>query len=429
VTFARQSLGSLLALVFGVVVSILLPRILGAEARGEYQLAVKLAGLVLAIAQWGIPEVLLQALADRKAAPGALVGTSLALGTLAAAAVAALLAFAAPLFQDNLLKGVEPLLLWLTLGGSLASLLALLARRFIQLGGRLDIYNGLDIARTLLFVVLVAIGGVLLPRQALGPTLAWLIGELALAMTALAFLYRQTRTRWRTDVGLGRELARAGAPIQIGLVAMFVGSEGGIFVLNASLDVASVGIYTVALSVARLVLQISIALRTALQPRLVGPEADSAAVTARVTRHGLLWMAGIAVVLALGSPLVPLIFTREFAAAAPALVLLLPGMVAYGVWQLVASHLLRIGRRGLLAVIAWIFCIVSIALQAIGAQLFGLLGAASGLTVAYLLSAVIVSLAFARLSRHSVRELLPTPSDLAFYVGLGRRVLAAHHAS
>ena len=63
-TFARQSLGSLAALVFGVMVSVLLPRILGPEARGEYQLAVKLAGLVLAVAQWGIPELLLQVRAD-----------------------------------------------------------------------------------------------------------------------------------------------------------------------------------------------------------------------------------------------------------------------------------------------------------------------------------------------------------------------------
>ena len=53
---------------------------------------------------------------------------------------------------------------------------------------------------------------------------------------------------------------------------------------------AAVGIYSVALSVSRLVLQISMALRTALQPRLVADEHDSAAMTARVTRHGLLWM-------------------------------------------------------------------------------------------------------------------------------------------
>ena len=65
-TFARQSLGSLATLLFGLAVAIVLPRILGAEARGEYQLAVKVAALVLAVAQWGIPEVLLQMTADRR---------------------------------------------------------------------------------------------------------------------------------------------------------------------------------------------------------------------------------------------------------------------------------------------------------------------------------------------------------------------------
>ncbi|HEY2594076.1 MAG TPA: hypothetical protein VGK33_09270, partial [Chloroflexota bacterium] len=151
-TFARQSLGSLIALVFGIAVSVLLPRILGPEARGEYQLAVKVAGLVLAIAQWGIPEVLLQALADRKVSQGTLIGTSLTLGVLGAIVTALVLGAAYPLVQDNLLKGVEPVLLVLTLGGSAAALIGLLSRRFIQLSGRVDVYNGLDIARTALFL-------------------------------------------------------------------------------------------------------------------------------------------------------------------------------------------------------------------------------------------------------------------------------------
>src|ERR1700716_2209608 len=99
-TFARQSLGSLVALVFGLAVSVLLPRILGPEARGEYQLAVKLAGLVLAVAQWGIPEVLLQLMAEGRARSGALVGTSLCLGLAGAALIAAALGLAAPLFSD-----------------------------------------------------------------------------------------------------------------------------------------------------------------------------------------------------------------------------------------------------------------------------------------------------------------------------------------
>jgi O-antigen/teichoic acid export membrane protein len=426
-SFARQSLGSLLALVFGVAVSVLLPRVLGPEARGEYQLAVKLAGLVLAVAQWGIPEVLLQLVAERRQSMGRLVGTSMSLGLVGAALTALILGLAAPLFRDNLLRGVEPVLLWLTLGGSLASLLALLARRFIQLEGRLDVYNGLDIGRTVLFLALVALGGVVLPRQALGPTIAWLIGEVVLAMVAVAYLSRIARSTggaWRPQPALASELARSGAPIQLGLLGMFLGSEGGAFVLNANLDVASVGIYSVALSVSRLVLQVSIALRTALQPRLLTAEQDSAAVTARVTRHGLLWMVAVACALALGSPLAPVIFTREFTAVGPVLVLLLPGMIAYGVWQLVASHLLRVGRRGLLAAVAWLFGISSILLQALGAQVLGLAGAAAGLTLAYVLATVVVLVAFVQLTGRPARDLLPVPGDLAFYVGLTRRVLA-----
>jgi len=428
VTFARQSLGSLAVLVFGLTVSILLPRVLGAEARGEYQLAVKLAGLVLAVAQWGIPEVLLQLIGERRSGMGALLGTSLALGLGGAAVTAGAVGLFTPLLQGNVLRGVEPLLLALTLGGSLAALIGLLARRFVQLDGKLAVYNGLDVARTVLFLLLIVGGAAVAPRQAIVPTLAWLTGEVVLALAACVYVARRIAplATWTFQGKLARELATAGAPIQLGLLAMFIGSEGGAFVLNANLDIASVGVYSVGLSIARLVLQVSMALRTALQPRLVGSEADSAAISARVTRHGLLWMLVAAIVLALGSPLVPLIFTSEFAAAAPVLVLLLPGMVAYGVWQLLAGHLLRIGRRGFLAVTACVFALASIGLQAIGIQTMGLAGAALGLTGAYLLAMVVVLVGFVRASGRSWRELLPMPGDLAFYVGLTRRALATH---
>src|SRR5207244_203157 len=217
---------------------------------------------------------------------------------------------------------------------------------------------------------------------------------------------------WRAQSTVARELAHAGAPIQFGLLGMFLGSEGGAFVLTANLPLAMVGIYSVALSVSRLVLQVSIALRTALQPRLVAGEQDSAAVTTRVTRHGLLWMFVLACALAIGSPLAPFVFGREFEAVGPTLVPLLPGMVAYGVWQLLASHLLRIGRRGFLAVTAWVFGLTSIGLQALGALLFGLPGAAAGLSAAYVLAMIVVLVAFGRASGQPFSELLPMPRDL-----------------
>jgi O-antigen/teichoic acid export membrane protein len=419
VTFARQSASSLVALVFGIAASVLLARVLGAEGRGEYALAVKVAGLVLAVAQWGVPEVVLQLLADRHVPVGTLVGTALALGVAGALGVAAALALLSPLLADNLLRGVDPLLLALALVGSVASVIGLLARRFIQLGGRVYLYNALDIGRTALFLALVVAATAALPAQALGATLAWLAAEVALAVGA-TWLVRSEQTDWRADGAIGARLVRAGAPIQLGLLAMFVGSEGGAYVLNARLDLAAVGVYTVALSVARLVLQVSLSLRTALQPRLLGPAVDAAEVTAKVTRHGLLWMLVVAAAIALGAPLMPVVFSREFAASESALVLMLPGMVAYGVWQLLASHLLRVGRRGVLAAVAWTFAVASIGLQVAGAQALGLAGAAAGLSLAYLLAAGLVVAVFLRLSRRGPRELLPGADELGFYVGLVR---------
>ena len=66
----------------------------------------------------------------------------------------------------------------------------------------------------------------------------------------------------------------------------------------------------------------------------------------------------------------------------------------------------------------------SIGLQAAGIGTLGLAGAALGLTVAYLLAAAVIVVAFARLSGRPARELVPVPSDLWFYVGLTRRALA-----
>jgi len=48
----------------------------------------------------------------------------------------------------------------------------------------------------------------------------------------------------------------------------------------------------------------------------------------------------------------------------------------------------------------------------------------STLVATYLVATIVVLVAFVNLSGRSARELVPVPGDLAFYVGLTRRVLA-----
>jgi O-antigen/teichoic acid export membrane protein len=423
--FVRQSLGSLVALLVGIVSSVVLARMLGAEARGEYGLAVKVAGLVIAIAQWGISEVLLQVMGEGRVRREAVVGTTLALVTGGCVVVAAAMLALSPLASSTLLKGVDPLLVWLALAGSVPSILGLLARRFIQLDSRLHVYNLLDSARTVLFLLLAVVLVGLQPAFALGAVLAWAVAEAVFALVSVVYLWARVTRQWSFDRAVGQSLVRAGVPLQLGLLATYVGNEAGPFVLNASFDLASVGIYAVAISVARLVLQLATILRTVLQPRLVLPGTDPAIVSARVTRHGLLGMLVMALALATGSPLMPLVFGAEFAAAPPALVLMLPGMIAYGIMQLLAGFLLRVGHRRTLAISSCVLAVASVGLQGLGARYGGVNGAAFGLSLAYLCASAIVTSAFLRGSALPLREILPAPSDLGVYLQVGRHLAAS----
>lgn len=426
-SFARQSAWSLATLLFWLSVSVVLARVLGAEARGAYDLAVRLSGLVLAVSQWGIPEVLLQALGDdRDSRDGpsrkpALVGTALGVGLAATLLAGGVVALAAPPLAGSLLKGVDATLVLVAVGGSLLVLVGSFARRFIQLDGRIGAYNALDFGRNVLFLSL-AVGLALAVRPAeLGALAAWVIAELALALAAGVYLWRRVAGGWRFEPALARVFLLSGLPVQVGLLANFLGNEGGRYVVNGSLDLAAVGVYGVALSVARLVTQVSMALRTVLQPRLTGSVANSAEVTERVTRHGVLWMLLLAAGLAAGSPLMGAIFGPDFAGSGPLLIAFLPGMLAYGVAQLLAGHLLRVGQRCVLAASSWVFAFASVGLQVAGIRLYGVYGAALGLSVAYALMAAIVVWAFSRAARRPLAGVLPRRGDLALYATLLRR--------
>lgn len=422
--FFRQSLGNVIALAIGLLSSVLLARLLGAEGRGEYALAVKAAGLIVAIGQWGIAEVLLQVVPERRGAMGSVVGTTLLLAVGGGVVIALLALAAVPVAQGTILRDVRGPVVGLALAGGVASLVGVLARRFVQLQGSFDLYNGLDIMRVLVFVSLAAALMIFGPSAAFGAVLAWALAELALALAASLAVWRRVARDWHFDLSLAGTLIVAGLPLQAGLLATYVGNEAGVFVLNATLDLAAVGAYVVSMTLARLVLQVSLVMRTVLQPRLMGATADAAAITVQVTRHGILWMVLGALVLLAAAPLVPLVFGPDFAAAIPPLGALLPGMIAYGVMQLVVGYLLRMGKRRVVALSSLVLATASVGLQWFGAQEAGLVGAAIGSSVAYGLAAALIVLAFARTAHQPPWVLLPRRAELGQYAVVARQLLA-----
>lgn len=426
--FARGSLGTLLALAFGLAASVVLNRMLGAEGRGAYALAVKTAGLVVAWAQWGAPEVMLNAFTERRAPQGTILGTALAVVVLSSLVFGLAFAGCYPLLAGGALRGVTPGMFGAAVGSSLFAVAFMVQRRVVQLRGELVVYNLLDVAKSAVFLVLVVVCLSLWADEREGAVVAFLGAEVLLAGLGAAYLRWRVERDWRVDRGLAAEFMRSGFVVQLGIVGMFLAGQLGPYIVNLFGSLEEVGYYATALGLATYVTFVSVSVRTVLQarmPSLTGGSIALAELTVAVARNGLIWLVGAALGLALlGRPVIVLLYGREFEAAYEPMLLLLPGMVFWGLQQIVASYFTALRMYRLPTFGAWVVAVVGLGLQVAATPLLGVQGAAAALSAGYAAAFLFYLVVFCRHAGYSVVAFVPTLDDARYYLQLARRLAA-----
>ncbi len=160
--------------------------------------------------------------------------------------------------------------------------------------------------------------------------------------------------------------------------------------VSAMAGAAALGYYAMATAAAELLLMLPQALTLPLYSYLMrSHQDDKRAVTPMVLRIMLAAMALGAVFLALiGQWLIALLFGQAFLPAYPALLWLLPGMVALGYCTLVRLDLLAENRPGSVSVISGTCVALNCVLNVFLIAPFGIVGAAMASSAAYLLAAV-----------------------------------------
>lgn len=321
------------------------------------------------------------------AAGGALV-VAWGATTPAVGAQAALIAAAA----------LVPNVLWQTISGVLLGL------------ARVRLWNAIQALSPLLtlagmLVLVVGLGGGV--RAAL---VAWTAAHVLTAAFALV----ATRDLWRPP-GLpplldehGRMLARLALVMGAVQVVNLVSYRIELFILERERDVATVGVYSIAMQAAEALWLIPAAIATAVTaPAVHEAEGAAARLIARGSLRGLAYTAGAAVAVGGLAPfLIPLLFGDDFRGAARPLAFLLPGVVAYGpVTVLVVYLSVRRGRPRISLAVS----LVALVVTAVAAFLLipghGATGAALASTAGYAAGAAFAWVAFARLARP--RSLLP----------------------
>lgn len=202
--------------------------------------------------------------------------------------------------------------------------------------------------------------------------------------------------------------------------------RGDLLVLSASASAASVGHYSVALSAALLGAIVPRSLATVTAARVAGLSSAGAdwenrMVTRKAISHGFLLSGGLALVLAAGAPLMPLVYGQSFEAATELLWLLVPSVLGTGTTTVVWAILNGMGRPSLSMRAAIMTTVAAVGLYLTLIPAYGATGAAIASSISQLAGAAVTMVLF-RGARPDIalRELIPGRNELRDYTALLR---------
>jgi O-antigen/teichoic acid export membrane protein len=195
------------------------------------------------------------------------------------------------------------------------------------------------------------------------------------------------------------------------------------------------GYYSMAVGLAEMVFFFPNAVSTLFFPHVAGsPREESDRQVAMVSRVTLLVTGAFALALIPAAAVMIWVVLPDFGPALPALIVLLPGVVALSLAKVVGAFVIGIGKPEIDSYVSVGALIVNIIANLILIPRLGIVGASAASLISYSLTSLLLTLAAARFSKTSVAHFwIPRASDVRFTIGtslgLVRRLREARAAS
>lgn len=201
--------------------------------------------------------------------------------------------------------------------------------------------------------------------------------------------------------------------------------RGDVFFVNGFLSIRDVGLYTLAVFIAELPLFVADASTAVGTSAQVASEADDrAALSARLHRITVLAVTLTALLVGLLAPFaVPLLYGEEFADAVPSLLILLPGIAAFGSYRALGVYLLGGERQLRFLICTGTALVVNVAGNLLLIGEFGLVGVSAAATLSYVVMYALMAQWFLTASGASAVDLIPRRADAIELAGLVRAAL------
>lgn len=414
---------SLLSVVLGVALNILIARAVGPAGKGSYDLALATAALLGMVLGFSLPSgvtyVVARGRANLRVLARPLAALALGQAVLAAGILYALRFTSYSAFLLPSAWGA-----WVIAAVALYVFFAGLTSYWrAMLIGRQEIIRTNQrelISRAAHVLGLLAVIGVFAQQQRRLSSEMLIVLSVAVALLASLILFHALRLSSSASPGQSglKEITAYALPCYIGNLAQFLNYRLDVFFVSYFAGVAAVGLYTLAVTLCQQIWLISTAAATVLLPRVAASHrggAENAAKIAQATRLALWCSAFSAVLLAvLARPLLYWVFGEAFLPSLPALLWLLPGIVAFSIAAVVAAYFAGVGKPRLNLLVALAGLFITIVLDVVLIPRYQITGAAIASTASYGWSAVLSLWFFKReTGMPLVSLLLPNRADLA----------------
>jgi O-antigen/teichoic acid export membrane protein len=412
----------------GIATSVLIARTVGPTGKGTLDLIIATAALLAMVLSVSLPQGVTFVVAQGKAAANVIASQLLFVSVVQALIVFVVLTF---LRFTDYFQLFLPNWGWWVVAGVVAYVWVDLLTKFwaAVLTGQQEIAvvnNSEFVGRVAQFTTLFILAAALyLSGKQLSVGLLFLVALGAstliniLLLVSLGFRFQLSR-----DLsGLRGALAFA-VPCYAANLAQFLNYKLDVFVVGFFAGAASVGRYTLAVSLGQLLWLMSNSVASVLLPKIAASTGDDSSVrhTARVTRLSLWATAFCGLALAvIATQAIPLLYGEAFRPSIMALIWLLPGIVVFSVANVLAAYMAGIGKPRLNLLVSGVSLIVTIALDLALIPKLNIVGAAIASTVSYSLGALLLIVFFIRETGAPLREvLLPTAEDVKILLSVAR---------
>jgi len=412
ITFFAQ----IVVIIFGFLSLVIISRVLGPEGRGIYSLILIIPALMIAFGNFGIDSSNVYLTGKNKYKIEDIVSNSIIfsalLGIILVLIFWLLLQFSP--FVKFLGENKIPIFyLWLVVLSIPISLILsffrgiICGRQGLADFNRTRILQGFSEFALLVFLLLFFKKGIF------GAVLSNILSIVATALFSLVLIKRISRFRFSINMSLLRESFFYGGKVYLANMTSFLSYRIDIFLVALYLNPVEVGLYSIAVSIAEKLFLVPGAFSTVLFPKVSSiKNSEANDLTPKIVRHTFFLISIFSILLAIfAKPFMTVVFGSDYLQAVLPLIVLLPGIIAYGVGGVMAADL---SGRGMpqFAIYSTIAClIVNIPLNIIFIPKLGIAGASLASSIAYFIDTLVILGAFLAVSKKSLAEILIIKKD------------------